>query len=305
MLTFNEYLASVRPTIEQALRSAVSATTETAPQRLVEAMRYAVLAPGKRVRAALVLLACEACRGDEKAALPAACAVELIHTYSLVHDDLPAMDNDTLRRGQPTCHIKFDEATAILVGDALIPAAFELLLANIQPSDVALRCCSDLAKTAGATQLVGGQADDIYYEKNLTRLPTSGAEEFLTSIHLRKTAALLAHSLRLGAYVAGASKEQVEVLAHFGINLGLAFQITDDLLDVTSSAETLGKSVGKDAKADKLTYPALHGVVASQQKALALIEDAKEMLIAAPELFAEGPREVLGSLADFILLRKK
>ena len=165
---------------------AYTQAAEGFPERLREAMRYSLLAPGKRLRPLLVLAACDACGGEPEQALPAACAVEMIHTYSLIHDDLPAMDDDELRRGRPTCHIQFDEATAILAGDALIPLAFEVLATGLEPADLARRAVCELARAAGATQLVGGQADDL---QNQFAAPD---REMLEAIHLRKTAAMMA-----------------------------------------------------------------------------------------------------------------
>jgi geranylgeranyl diphosphate synthase type II len=238
------------------------------PDRLKEAMRYCLLAPGKRLRPMLVLLAAQACGGDREAALPAAAAVEMVHAYSLVHDDLPAMDDDDLRRGRPTCHKAFDPATAILAGDALQALAFQVLATEIEPAEVAAGCCAVLAEAAGATALVGGQADDLAAEH------FGGSLEVLESIHRRKTGALILASLQLGALVAEADAWQRTALEEYGRRLGLAFQITDDLLDVRGTAEETGKQTGKDSSRGKLTYPSVIGVEESQRRAEILVAEA-------------------------------
>jgi geranylgeranyl diphosphate synthase, type II len=238
------------------------------PGLLAEAMRYSLLAPGKRLRPVLVLLAAEACGGALDAAMPAACAVEMVHTYSLVHDDLPAMDDDDLRRGRPTCHKVYGEATAILAGDALLALAFEVLARDIRPSSAAAACCAVLAQAAGPCQLVGGQADD------LAGVDGNDGLDALLAIHRRKTGAMIEASLRLGAISASADARQTEALVEYGRDLGLAFQITDDLLDVRGSEANLGKRVGKDAGRGKLTFPGLLGIDESARRATELIDQA-------------------------------
>src|SRR5688572_30814052 len=210
--------------IEAALRKATEFSADC-PSQLAEAIRYSLLAPGKRLRPRLVLMAAEACGGAVERALPAAVAIEMIHAYSLVHDDLPAMDDDDLRRGRLTCRRQFDEATAILVGDALQARAFELLANSVEPPERAARCVAELARAAGATMLVGGQADD------LAGLNSHATVERLQAIHRRKTGAMFVVSLRLGAIAAGASNEQLALVSEYGTHIGLAFQIVDDLLD--------------------------------------------------------------------------
>jgi geranylgeranyl diphosphate synthase type II len=252
------------------------------PDHLRESIRYCLLAPGKRIRPLLVLTAAKMCGGTIANAMPAACAVEMIHNYSLIHDDLPAMDDDELRRGRPTCHIKFDEATAILAGDALIPLAFEILARDTQPSDVANACVMALAQAAGPSRLVGGQADDL----NLQFAPSN--VESLEQIHRRKTGALLTVSLELGALTAQASAEYRNCLVNYGNHLGLAFQIADDLLDLRGSQAKMGKRTGKDAALGKQTYPAVIGEQASearaQEMALAAIDSLKPFKDAATPL---------------------
>lgn len=249
-----------------------SRLAEGCPERLREAIRYSLLAPGKRLRPLLVLAACDACAGTPVAALPAACAVEMIHTYSLVHDDLPAMDDDELRRGRPTCHVQFDEATAILAGDALIPLAFQVLAEGMESAEQARRAVVALAKAAGASELVGGQVDDLGNQFGQPAL------EVLESIHLRKTAAMIAVSLKLGGLVAGAAEETLARLENYGKKLGLAFQIADDLLDLKGEQAKIGKKTGKDEARGKLTYPGLLGVDRSMALAGELIAEARNEL---------------------------
>ncbi len=231
------------------------------PPRLAEAIQYSVLAPGKRLRPLLAIWGGEAIGGKYDDCFPAAVAVELIHTYSLIHDDLPAMDDDDLRRGLPTCHIKFDEATAILAGDALQPMAFEILADGIQDFRIAQEAILLLAKAAGPSALVGGQADDLRAEKE------GGGKELLEAIHARKTGAMIEVSVVLGGLLAGGTPEQLASLSEYGKAIGQAFQIVDDLLDVTGSTEELGKRTGKDCQRGKLTYPGIYGVEASRQAA--------------------------------------
>ncbi len=238
------------------------------PPHLAAAIQHSLLAPGKRLRPLLVLLSAKACGCPPAAALPAACAVEMIHTYSLIHDDLPAMDDDEIRRGRPTCHVAFGEATAILAGDALLARAFEIVATDIQPPAIAATCCRELAYTAGATQLVGGQADDLHAEQ----LEADAA--LLETIHNRKTGAMFVASLRLGGIVAATSAEKLQALTEYGRNLGLAFQIIDDLLDEEGEEDALGKRIHKDAKRGKTTYPGIYGVAASRQRSSQLIESA-------------------------------
>ncbi|HEV3136993.1 MAG TPA: farnesyl diphosphate synthase [Pirellulales bacterium] len=238
------------------------------PKHLAEAIRYSLLAPGKRLRPILTLMAAEGCGGSREAALPAACAVEMVHAYSLVHDDLPAMDDDDLRRGRASCHKAFGEATAILAGDALLALAFEILARDVDPPAGAARCCGVLAQAAGPSALVGGQADDLAGEFS------AGSLAALESIHRRKTGALFLASLELGALVAGASREQRSALTEYGRRVGLMFQITDDLLDVCGDSAALGKRAGKDAKRGKLTFPGILGVEESLSKARRLVDEA-------------------------------
>ncbi len=289
---FRELSKTLRSEVDDAL----VATTEYGPDvptHLAEAIRHSLLAPAKRLRPLLVLIACEACGYDRSKAMPAAVAVELIHTYSLIHDDLPAMDDDDMRRGRPSCHAKFGESTGILAGDALLAQAFEVLAADHLPGPVVAKCVKELAVAAGAANLVGGQHDDLGAEFADLGLAS------LEAIHRRKTGAMICVSLRLGAIIAGASSEVLTALSQYGERLGLAFQIVDDLLDLEGDQQLMGKRVGKDSEAGKLTYPKLLGAEASRQRA--------EMLVA--EAIASVSRDDLSSgaliaLARYVLERK-
>jgi len=287
--TLLEQLDPLRTRIDGALARYTEFSADCPPD-LREAMRHSLLAPGKRLRPLLVVLAAEACGGSEAAALPAACAVEMVHAYSLIHDDLPAMDDDDLRRGQPTCHRAFGEALAILAGDALLTLAFEVLARDVQPPAVAARCCAELAAAAGACSMVGGQADDI--RPCGTGVPpvvpakhTSNGHvdheslHWLERIHRRKTGAMFLASLRLGGLVGlgcngGADADRLSALDKFGKRIGLAFQIVDDLLDVAGDPELVGKRLGKDHGRGKLTFPGLLGVEESTRRARVLIDEA-------------------------------
>ncbi|MGE0760840.1 MAG: polyprenyl synthetase family protein [Pirellulaceae bacterium] len=289
----NSYSAAARTEIEAALRRYTEFDPDC-PARLRDAIRHSLLAPGKRLRPMLVLMAAEACGCDRQRAMPAACAVEMVHTYSLIHDDLPAMDDDDLRRGIPTCHAAFDEATAILAGDALLARAFEVLATDIDPPTVAVRCCAELGQAAGASALVGGQADDLAAEFR------EGTLEELERIHRRKTGAMFRVSLRLGGLVAQATNEQLAALDTYGRCLGLAFQIVDDLLDVQGSTDAMGKRAAKDSDRGKLTFPALLGATESRARAKALIDQA----CAAVSIFMNDSHSLV-SLARFVLERNR
>ena len=280
--------------VEQALDTWVHAE---APAGLGDAMRYAVLDGGKRLRPLLVLAACEAVGGNSQAALRAACAVELIHAYSLVHDDLPCMDNDVLRRGKPTVHVKFGEAEALLAGDALQALAFELLTpadAGVPPAMQALMCRL-LARSAGADGMAGGQAIDL---QSVGRKLDEAA---LRDMHQRKTGALLQASVELGAACAPSPLQgaSAEALRRYGAAVGLAFQVVDDILDVTADSTQLGKTAGKDAASDKPTYVSLMGLEGARAHADALLAEAEAALAGAglPDV------TLLGALARRLVLR--
>lgn len=286
--------AALRVRVESALESCLQLGPEC-PPRLREAMAYSLLAGGKRLRPVLVLMACEACGGEVEAAMPAACAIEMIHTYSLIHDDLPAMDNDDYRRGRLTNHKVFDEATAILAGDALLTLAFEITARDVRPASVAAACCADLAFAAGACGMVGGQVVDLEAE---TSKPVDQTLSALQGIHRRKTGRLIRSALTLGGRIAGTDVETLGTLDHYGTCIGLAFQIADDVLDVTGTQEKLGKGVGKDAGHHKLTYPGLVGIERSRQMARELIDEACQAI--AP--WGDRSRR-LEALAQFVLER--
>jgi geranylgeranyl diphosphate synthase type II len=247
------------------------------PTVLREAIQYSVMAGGKRLRPVLVLMACEACGGDVDRAIPAACAIEMVHTYSLIHDDLPAMDDDKLRRGRPTNHIVFGEAHAILAGDALLALAFEILGRDVDPPEVAAACCVDLASAAGASGMVGGQVADLESESREagdTNINTAEDLELLQSIHRRKTGQLLLSALTMGARIADADHATLDAVRDYGKCVGLAFQIADDLLDTSGDASKMGKGTQKDSGRGKLTYPGLLGGDESRRRAKELIDEA-------------------------------
>ncbi len=260
------------------------------PQPLHDAMRYSLLAGGKRLRPILVLLAAKACQADIQQALPAACAVEMVHTYSLIHDDLPAMDDDDLRRGKPTNHIVFGEANAILAGDALLTYAFELIATQITPGEVSARCIAALAKGAGPEGMVAGQVLDLAAEQHPVTEPTE-----LENIHRCKTGKLIAASLQMGGIIGGATPLQLTHLEKYGHYIGLAFQIMDDILDCVGHADTMGKHVRKDANLGKATYPQLLGLEKSQTLADNLVSQAKDEL----KTFGENALDLI-HLADYL-----
>jgi farnesyl diphosphate synthase len=258
-------------------------------------MRYATLGGGKRLRPLLALAASESLNGHPEAALRAACSVELIHAYSLVHDDMPCMDNDVLRRGQPTVHVKYGQATALLAGDALQALAFELLTphANSVPEAVQARLCGLLARAAGEAGMAGGQAID------LASVGKSLSEEKLRTMHERKTGALLQASVMMGAACGSANPAQTQALSVYGHAIGLAFQVVDDILDVTADSATLGKTAGKDAQANKPTYVSILGMDRSQRYAQELYEQAIQALDTS-DLPAS---QALHALADAVVQR--
>lgn len=292
-LPFSAYAKETRVEIDAALERCTDFDTDC-PAKLRDAIQHSLLAPCKRLRPLLVLMAAEACGSDREAAMPAACAVEMVHTYSLIHDDLPAMDDDDLRRGRPTCHAKYGEAMGILAGDALLTKAFEILARDLRDGAVAAACCVELAKAAGASGMVGGQVDDLAAE-----FQEAGIEQ-LEHIHRRKTGAMFLVSLRLGALVAGADGEQLAALATYGSKLGLAFQIADDLLDVGGDEVAMGKRIGKDSGRGKLTFPALLGVDESRRRAGQLIEEA----CAALAIFGANASQ-LDALARYVVERNR
>jgi len=262
---------------------------------LKEALIYTLGTPGKRLRSALVLWCCELLSGriNHNAEIAAA-AIEMVHTYSLVHDDLPAMDDDDLRRGLPTCHKAFDEATAILAGDALLTLAFEILAKEIDEPAIAIKLIAQLAQDAGPSGMIGGQMADLRAQNG------RGNEELLEYIHTNKTAKMFRCAAVMGAICGGAEKKQLDLLNEYGLKIGLGFQIADDILDVNASSEQLGKTAGKDAKAAKCTYPAVVGIEKARKLEKKLANEAVSVL----EPFGEKA-DTLRQLAMALLERTK
>ncbi len=260
------------------------------PPRLVEAMRYSLLGAGKRLRPALVLWSCEACGGGREAAMPAALAIECVHAFSLIHDDLPALDDDDFRRGEPSCHKKFDEATAILAGDAILALAFDILATDVEDGALAAAMVRELSQATGG--MIGGEALDLEGE---TQPPQAGT---VAKIHSAKTALLIRAACRLGAMAARADEPRIAALSAYGEALGLAFQVADDLLDVTGTFEATGKATAKDAAAGKQTYPRAIGLEASRELARGLSSRA----VAALKPLG-GTGDKLAALANFVVQR--
>ncbi len=288
------FLSRARALVDARLDELVP-TESVAPASVHAALRWSLFAGGKRLRPALLIATGETCGAGASDLLTTACAFELIHTYSLIHDDLPAMDDDDLRRGRPTCHIQFGEATAILAGDALQALAFQLIAEDERLSaSVRVRLVGELGRAAGTPAgMVAGQAFDLAAEARAV----TGAE--LEAIHRHKTGALMTAAARAGALIAGAHDTELTALTTYAAHLGLLFQITDDLLDVTATAAALGKTPGKDARASKATYPALYGLEATRTRAQAEHEQAQAAL---DEL--DRPAELLRALAHVILERQ-
>jgi geranylgeranyl diphosphate synthase type II len=285
-MEFADWLKLQKDRVDTALDRLLPRADES-PVTLHAAIRHSMFAGGKRLRPILLLAACEACGGDGERALPAACAVECVHTYSLIHDDLPCMDDDDFRRGHPTCHKVYGEAIAVLAGDALQPLAFELLLQSGGTELV-----KELATAAGSRFLIAGQVRDLEGEGRQITF------DELRTIHEGKTAALLTCCFRLGALIAGASTEKLAALTTFGHALGLAFQVVDDILDCTQSSEKLGKTAGKDAAAGKSTYVSILGLEAARTEAARLTAEA----LAALEPLGERAAR-LREIADHLLAR--
>ncbi len=293
------YLERWAPRIEERLRGLLP-DQHVEPRSVHAAMRYSVLAGGKRLRPALVLLGARVAGGDEESVLGVACAVEFVHTYSLIHDDLPAMDDDEFRRGRASCHKEFGEAVAILAGDALNTFAFEVLAATApHPSGVAALVV-ELCRAAGTRGMVGGQVADLEAERRGQPEEDGGAPaiETVRRIHERKTGALLTSSLLLGALAVGGDQDVLHMLDEVGRRLGLAFQIVDDVLDEEGEVADLGKTPGKDLAQGKATYPAAIGVAAARREAESLVAEAVALLGDEPGA------DVLRSLGAFILERR-
>ena len=295
-MNFNALLQNKAQLVNDTLGRLLAGHTEINGD-LKEAMKYTLFAPGKRIRSALVLWCCELV-GDKtnRNAEIAAAAIEMVHTYSLVHDDLPAMDDDDLRRGSPTCHKAFDEATAILAGDALLTLAFEILATDIDDAAIAVRLVHELADAAGPAGMIAGQMADLKAPLNKTQ----ATEQDLQAIHINKTGKMFRAAAAMGAVCGGANKDELESLSEYGLKIGLGFQIADDILDVCASSEQLGKTAGKDARADKCTYPAVVGIEKSKQLAKKLADEATALL--AP---FDTKADTLRQLAIALLERTK
>jgi len=292
-LTIKDYLKEQAAIVDAALDRWVPAES-VPPENIHKAMRYSLFAGGKRIRPVLFLEAVRTVAGDVGGAADAACSLELIHTYSLIHDDLPALDNDDLRRGRPTCHRVFGEAMAILAGDALLTLAFRVIAENDRVDAARrIRLVQELAVASGTVDgMIGGQVHDIEGEG---QKPTAA---LLESIHRAKTGALLRASLRIGAIYAGAGEDQLEALSSYGEHVGLAFQIVDDLLDVEQPSEALGKTAGKDAEQQKITFPAVYGL----ERSHAMAEQERDHAWNALEIFG-GHAQRLREIADLIVRR--
>ena len=286
----NDRLQLVDAALDRAMPS-----EKTRPATIHKAMRYSLQAGGKRLRPILVLAACEAVGGRIKNALPAACAVEMVHTYSLIHDDLPAMDNDDFRRGKPTSHKVFGEGIAILAGDGLLTQAFEVIAqTRPQPRYPTAKFVLELARAGGSLELIAGQVEDLEGENRAVSF------EDLRYIHERKTAALIRCCVRLGAMAGNATPAQLKAVTTYGHGLGVAFQIIDDILDCTATTEQLGKTAGKDAKAGKTTFVKLHGLEASRRFAANHTAAARAALTALP-----GDKTFLEALTESMAARPK
>jgi geranylgeranyl diphosphate synthase, type II len=293
-MNLKAYLRSRRKEIDRALDYYLP-KTNVKPATLHKAMRYSLFAGGKRLRPILCLAAAEACRGKVSNALPLACALECIHTYSLVHDDLPSMDNDDYRRGRPTCHRVFGDGIAVLAGDALLTIAFEIVSkAKPAPRYDMSTLLREIAVAAGSQKLIAGQVADLEAEGRKVK------RDQLRFIHENKTAAILKSSIRLGAMSANADAKKLRAVTQFGHGLGLAFQVIDDILDVTQSSEILGKSAGKDIAAKKATYPAVIGLEKSRAEARRLTRQAHDAL----SVFRDGEADPLHCLANYLLERE-
>ncbi|MBD0380714.1 polyprenyl synthetase family protein [Paenibacillus sedimenti] len=291
-----EYITSNTEIVESALTQSLPPAWQI-PLPLRESMNYSLMAGGKRLRPILVLAAAESLGGTKEAALPVACAIEMVHTYSLIHDDLPAMDNDDYRRGKLTNHKVYGEAMAILAGDALLTHAFYSISQAHKvhgiPAERVLAITEELSAYAGARGMVGGQAADMLGEQGITKL------EELEYIHSHKTSDLIVFSLRAGAHIAGASHAQLQALSQFGHAIGLAFQIQDDILDIIGDEAKLGKPVKSDEKQQKVTYPYFIGMEASEKKVRELTSQGKEALLQANLVHPER----LLQLADYLMKR--
>ncbi|MFH1230952.1 MAG: farnesyl diphosphate synthase [Planctomycetota bacterium] len=292
------YLNQKRRLINQSLNKYLIPSS-TFPKEIHQAMRYSVLNGGKRLRAILSLMVGELLHTPNSKIIPFACSLEMIHSYSLIHDDLPAMDNDDFRRGKPTCHKVFGEAIAILAGDALLTYAFQIIADEIHNKSIVPKLISELAQSAGSRGMVGGQVLDITQERKAKSVKRKAAGMILREMHLRKTAAMIIVAARGAGIISNASPKALTSITSYARNFGLAFQIIDDILDVKGSLKQLGKTPGKDTKHNKLTYPYLKGLDDSYKEATHLIQLSKKSL----DIFGKRA-ERLKEFADYLLTRK-
>ena len=296
-MDIKKYLQEKGDIVNKALDRLLPGENEF-PQKLHKAMRYSVFAGGKRIRPVLVMASAETFGGLTDSIIDIACAVELIHTYSLIHDDLPAIDNDDMRRGMPTCHKVFGEAMAILAGDALLTSAFDVMADTHTSTDeerlLLLKTIQEIARAAGSTGMVGGQVVDIESEGKDVAFPV------LEYIHIHKTGELILASIRAGAIMKNAGDKELEAMTRYGEAIGLAFQIADDILDVEGNKEDTGKNVGGDAKKEKVTYPSILGIEESKKRARELTDIA----LASVEGFGKKA-EPLKEIAKYIVARRK
>ncbi len=293
-MNLERYLAEKAGIVNKGLKDLLPKEDEY-PQSLHRAMHYSLFAGGKRLRPILVLAACETAGGKTEEAINTACAFECIHTYSLIHDDLPAIDNDDLRRGRPACHKAWGEAAAILAGDALLTAAFELIAKTPSANKEAImRAAAEVARAAGSTGMIGGQMIDIESEGHDIPFPV------LEYIHIHKTGELILAAVRCGAILGGAKEAEIEALDGYGKAIGLAFQIADDILDVEGSTEVLGKTAGADEKKGKATYPSLIGMDESKKRAGELVEKSIQSLSSFGK-----KADPLRAIARYIISRRK
>jgi len=291
MTHIREFLRKRAQDVERILEE-MAPSEDRFPPLVHRAMRYSLFSGGKRLRPILVLECCRLCGGNDEQAAPAAAAVEFIHTYSLIHDDLPAMDDDDFRRGKPTCHKVFGDAVAILAGDGLLTLAFGVL-ARLEDAEVCRQAVAELSRAAGPAGMVGGQTLDVTPPQ-----PDEPLKQRVYFTHLLKTAAMIEVSCRLGAICAKATPQKLNAVTTYGRNLGLAFQITDDILDVVGDEKKVGKRLKKDAEKGRLTYPGVFGLEAAREEAKRLVAEAKEAL----SIFGDAA-ENLRNLADFVLSR--
>lgn len=292
-----EYWQDAQKDIEQFLENNLPKNADK-PGILFESMRYSIFAGGKRVRPVIALMVNDMLGGDRNAVLFPASSLEMIHTYSLIHDDLPSLDNDDFRRGKPSNHKQFGEAIAILAGDALLTLAFNWIARTPASPDKVVKITEVVSDCAGVFGMIGGQVADLQAEGRIEKKENTDNEKELEYIHLNKTAALIRASALVGALVGGASDKELELCSRYGTLIGLAFQVVDDILDIEGDEKLLGKTVGKDVEAGKLTYPALYGLDQSKIKAKELIDESKDII----DNFDRS--DLLKELADMIINRK-